>query len=44
MTTNMYNEYKKLLEKGINNIDAGYDASLEEHLLSNNDDYECIKI
>jgi len=43
MTTDVYNEYKKLLEKGINNIDAGYDASLEEHLLSNSDDYECIK-
>lgn len=43
MTTNVYNEYKKLLEKGINNIDVGYDASLEEHLLSNSDDYECIK-
>lgn len=43
MTTNVYNEYKKLLEKGINNIDVGYDASLEEHLLSNSYDYECIK-
>lgn len=37
-------EYGKLLKKGLNNIDIGYYASLEDHLLSNEDDLNNIKM
>lgn len=37
------NEYKKLLKKGIQNIDCGYVASLEDHLLSNKSELENIR-
>jgi hypothetical protein len=37
-------EYKKLLKKGLNNINIGNDASLEDHLLSNEDDLNNIKM
>jgi len=37
------NEYEKLLKKGIQNIDCGYEASLEDHLLSNKAELETIR-
>jgi hypothetical protein len=37
-------EYKKLLKKGLNNINIGNDASLEDHLLSNEDNLNNIKM
>ena len=36
-------QYKKLLKKGIQNIDCGYRASLEDHLLSNKTELETIR-
>jgi hypothetical protein len=37
------NEYKKLLKKGIQNIDCGNGASLEDHLLSNKSELDTIR-
>jgi hypothetical protein len=36
-------QYKKLLKKGIQNIDCGNGASLEDHLLSNKSELETIR-